>query len=52
MTATNVKEVESGAKARMEKAVADLQHAMASVRTGRASVSLLDRKSTRLNSSH
>ena len=42
MTATNVKEVESGAKARMEKAVADLQHAMASVRTGRASVSLLD----------
>lgn len=42
MTATNVKEVESGAKTRMEKAVADLQHAMASVRTGRASVSLLD----------
>ncbi|MCC7236206.1 MAG: ribosome recycling factor [Bryobacterales bacterium] len=42
MTATTVKEVESGAKSRMEKAVADLQHAMASVRTGRASVSLLD----------
>lgn len=42
MTATTVKEVEAGAKSRMEKAVADLQHAMASVRTGRASVSLLD----------
>jgi len=42
MTATNVKEVESSAKTRMEKATADLQHAMASVRTGRASVSLLD----------
>jgi ribosome recycling factor len=42
MTATNVKEVEAGAKTRMEKATADLQHAMASVRTGRASVSLLD----------
>jgi ribosome recycling factor len=37
-----VKEVEANAKSRMEKAVADLQHAMASVRTGRASLSLLD----------
>ncbi len=26
----------------MEKALADLQHAMAAIRTGRASVSLLD----------
>lgn len=37
-----VKEIESGAKGRMEKAVSDLQHAMSQVRTGRASVSLLD----------
>jgi ribosome recycling factor len=37
-----VREVEAHAKTRMEKAVADLQHAMASVRTGRASLSLLD----------
>lgn len=37
-----VKEVEASAKARMEKAVGDLLHAMASIRTGRASVSLLD----------
>jgi ribosome recycling factor len=37
-----VKEVEANAKSRMEKTVADLQHAMASVRTGRASLSLLD----------
>lgn len=29
-------------KARMEKAISDLQHAMATIRTGRASVSLLD----------
>ncbi|BDC51872.1 ribosome-recycling factor [Bryobacterales bacterium F-183] len=39
---TTVKEIESGAKSRMEKAVSDLQHAMSQVRTGRASVSLLD----------
>ena len=38
----SVKEVEISAKSRMEKAVTDLQHAMASIRTGRASVSLLD----------
>ncbi len=37
-----LKEVESHAKARMEKVLSDLQHEMASVRTGRASVSLLD----------
>jgi ribosome recycling factor len=37
-----LKEVESHAKARMEKVLADLQHEMAAVRTGRASVSLLD----------
>lgn len=37
-----VKEVESQAKNRMEKAVADLQTAMSHIRTGRASVALLD----------
>jgi ribosome recycling factor len=38
----NVKEVEAHMKARMDKAVADLQHEMASIRTGRASLGLLD----------
>jgi ribosome recycling factor len=38
----NVKEVENHAKSRMEKVLSDLQHEMAGVRTGRASVSLLD----------
>src|SRR5437764_845381 len=38
----SVKEVESSLKTRMEKAVADLQHEMASIRTGRASLSILD----------
>ena len=37
-----VKEVEAQAKSRMDKAIADLQHAMSTIRTGRASVSLLD----------
>lgn len=37
-----VKELEAHAKTRMEKAVADLQHEMSTVRTGRASVSLLE----------
>jgi ribosome recycling factor len=37
-----VKEIESSAKQRMDKALEDLQHAMASIRTGRASVHLLD----------
>ncbi|MBK5291740.1 MAG: ribosome recycling factor [Acidobacteriia bacterium] len=37
-----VKEIESNARTRMEKAISDLLHAMASIRTGRASVSLLD----------
>ena len=41
-TFKNVREVEGSAKSRMEKAVTDLQHAMASVRTGRASVSIFD----------
>ena len=42
VTFKTVKEVEANAKTRMEKALADLQHDMAGVRTGRASVSLLD----------
>src|SRR5919198_914467 len=37
-----VKEVETNARQRMEKALNDLQHAMATIRTGRASVHLLD----------
>jgi ribosome recycling factor len=37
-----IKEVEANAKTRMEKVLSDLQHEMAGVRTGRASVSLLD----------
>jgi ribosome recycling factor len=41
-TFKSVKEVEAGAKARMEKAVTDLQHEMSSIRTGRASVSIFD----------
>ena len=38
----SVKDIEASVKGRMEKAVTDLQHAMATIRTGRASVSLLD----------
>lgn len=41
-TFQSVKDVEGNAKSRMEKVLADLQHDMAGVRTGRASVSLLD----------
>ena len=41
-TFNSVKEVEGNLKARMEKAVADLQHEMASIRTGRASLGILD----------
>lgn len=38
----SVKEVEASAKQRMEKAISDLQHNMSTIRTGRASVNLLD----------
>lgn len=38
----NVKDVENAAKTRMEKVVADLQHEMATIRTGRASINLFD----------
>ena len=41
-TFQTVKEVEANAKTRMEKVLADLQHEMAGVRTGRASINLLD----------
>ncbi len=38
----NVKEVDSNARSRMDKVLSALQHDMAGVRTGRASVSLMD----------
>lgn len=38
----SVKEIDSNLKTRMEKAVSDLQHEMASIRTGRASLGILD----------
>lgn len=41
-TGGSVKDVEAQAKARMEKVITGLQHEMAAIRTGRASVNLLD----------
>jgi ribosome recycling factor len=41
-TFTSVKDVEANAKTRMEKALGDLQHALSTIRTGRASVSIFD----------
>jgi ribosome recycling factor len=41
-TFKTVKEVEAAARARMEKAITGMQHEMASIRTGRASVSIFD----------
>lgn len=41
-TFKNVKEVEASARARMEKVLTDLHNEMAHIRTGRASISLLD----------
>lgn len=38
----NVKDVENHSKTRMDKVLTDLQHEMASIRTGRASVSIFD----------
>jgi len=38
----SIKEVEANVKVRMEKAIGDLQHEMATIRTGRATLSLLD----------
>ena len=41
-TFKNVKEVEAQARTRMDKVLADLQHEMSNIRTGRASIGLLD----------
>jgi ribosome recycling factor len=41
-TFNSVKEVEANLKTRMDKALGDLQHEMASIRTGRASLGILD----------
>jgi ribosome recycling factor len=41
-TFQSLKDVQANAKTRMEKVLADFQHEMASIRTGRASVNLLD----------
>ena len=38
----NIRDVENNAKTRMDKALSDLQNEMASIRTGRASVSIFD----------
>jgi ribosome recycling factor len=41
-TFNSIKDVEAHLKTRMEKAMSDLQHEMAAIRTGRASLSVLD----------
>jgi ribosome recycling factor len=41
-TFNSIKDVEASLKTRMEKAVSDLQHDMAAIRTGRASLGILD----------
>ena len=41
-TFNSIKEVEANLKARMEKAISDLQHEMAAIRTGRATLGILD----------
>src|SRR5512138_996834 len=38
----SIRDVEASLKTRMEKAISDLQHDMASIRTGRASLGILD----------
>jgi ribosome recycling factor len=38
----NIKDVETDGRSRMEKVIADLQHEMTTIRTGRASINLLD----------
>ena len=38
----SVKDVEASLKTRMDKAISDLQHEMAAIRTGRASLGILD----------
>jgi ribosome recycling factor len=39
---TSVSQIESNAKSRMEKVLSDLQHEMAGIRTGRASLSIFE----------
>jgi len=39
---SSISEIKTKTKSRMEKVLGDLQHAMAGIRTGRASISLLD----------
>lgn len=41
-TFQSIKEIEANAKARMEKSISDMQHSIASIRTGRASVGIFD----------
>jgi ribosome recycling factor len=41
-TFNSIKDVEAHLKTRMDKAISDFQHEMASIRTGRASLSILD----------
>src|SRR6202790_4722555 len=41
-TFQNVKELEAHSKTRMDKVLSDLQHAISSIRTGRASVGIFD----------
>jgi ribosome recycling factor len=41
-TFQNTKEVEASAKTRMEKVLADFQHDMTTIRTGRASINMLE----------
>jgi ribosome recycling factor len=41
-TFNSIKEIEANVKTRMEKAISDLQHEMAAIRTGRASLGILD----------
>jgi ribosome recycling factor len=41
-TFNSVKDVEANVRTRMEKAMGDLQHEMAAIRTGRASLGILD----------
>jgi ribosome recycling factor len=41
-TFNSIKDVEANVRTRMEKAISDLQHEMAHIRTGRASLGILD----------
>jgi ribosome recycling factor len=41
-TFNSIKDVQANLKSRMDKAISDMQHEMASIRTGRASLGILD----------